>query len=135
MTAPSVREESDFLGTHRIPAAAYWGVHAARAVENFPVSGQPLSCMPELVRALAFVKKASTRANAALGALDAQRAEAAHALGVMAPDEMQALLVPQRLTEPILPRRCVDPGMSAARPLRRRSLPLEGTGRRPKGAS
>ena len=74
MNDSSTRQESDFLGTRDIPASAYWGVHTARAVENFPISGQPLSCMPELVRALAFVKKAAAQANARLGVLDAERA-------------------------------------------------------------
>jgi aspartate ammonia-lyase len=74
LTFPPTRQESDFLGTRSIPAAAYWGVHTARAVENFPISGQPLSCMPELVRALACVKKAAAQANASLGVLNAERA-------------------------------------------------------------
>jgi aspartate ammonia-lyase len=76
MTEPTVRTESDFLGTRQIPSDAYWGVHSARAMENFPISGHPLSCMPELVRALAFVKKAAAQANVALGVLDAERADA-----------------------------------------------------------
>jgi len=74
MNSSSSRQESDFLGARSIPAAAYWGVHTARAVENFPISGQALSCMPDLVRALAFVKKAAAKANARLGVLDAERA-------------------------------------------------------------
>ncbi|HEX2541028.1 MAG TPA: aspartate ammonia-lyase [Caldimonas sp.] len=74
MNASSLRQETDFLGSRSIPATAYWGVHTARAVENFPISGQPLSCMPELVRSLAWVKKAAAQANAALGVIDAERA-------------------------------------------------------------
>ena len=74
MNRSSSRQESDFLGARSIPAAAYWGVHTARAVENFPISGQPLSCMPELVRSLAFVKKAAAQANASQGVLDPERA-------------------------------------------------------------
>ena len=74
MNGSSSRQESDFLGARSIPAAAYWGVHTARAIENFPISGQPLSCMPELVRSLAFVKKAAAQANARLGVLDPERA-------------------------------------------------------------
>ncbi len=70
------RTEHDFLGEKQIPEAAYWGVHTARAVENFPISGTRISAMPDLVRALAFVKKAAARANADLGALDQARAEA-----------------------------------------------------------
>ncbi len=70
------RVEHDFLGEKQIPADAYWGVHTARAVENFPISGTPVSAMPELVRAFGHVKKAAARANLQLGALDAQRAAA-----------------------------------------------------------
>jgi aspartate ammonia-lyase len=70
------RTERDFLGEKQIPAAAYWGVHTARAVENFPISGTPVAAMPELIRAFGFVKKAAARANAQLGALDADRARA-----------------------------------------------------------
>lgn len=47
------RTEHDFLGDKQIPAIAYWGVHTARAVENFPISGTRISAMPDLVRALA----------------------------------------------------------------------------------
>jgi aspartate ammonia-lyase len=70
------RLERDFLGKKPIPIAAYWGVHTARAIENFPISGTPISAMPDLIRALAMVKKAATRANADLGALDRKRAAA-----------------------------------------------------------
>ena len=70
------RTEHDFLGEKQIPAAAYWGVHTARAVENFAISGTRISAMPDLVRALAYVKKAATRANADLGAIDRDRAAA-----------------------------------------------------------
>ncbi len=64
MNPSSSRQERDFLGARSIPATAYWGVHTVRAVENFPISGQPLSGMPELVRALAFVKQAAAQTNA-----------------------------------------------------------------------
>jgi aspartate ammonia-lyase len=53
----ATRTEHDFLGEKQIPAAAYWGVHTARAVENFPISGTRISAMPDLIRALGFVKK------------------------------------------------------------------------------
>ena len=70
------RCEHDFLGEKDIPAAAYWGVHTARAVDNFPISGQAVATMPELVRALAFVKKAAAQANADLGVIDPAQAAA-----------------------------------------------------------
>lgn len=64
------RTESDMLGETKIPVAAYWGVHTARAVENFPISGIALSHHTELVNALAAVKQAAARANSELGALE-----------------------------------------------------------------
>jgi aspartate ammonia-lyase len=70
------RTEHDFLGEKHIPAQAYWGVHTARALENFPISGTPISAMPDLIRAFGFVKKAAARANADLGALDRKRTAA-----------------------------------------------------------
>jgi aspartate ammonia-lyase len=75
-TAKSFRTEHDFLGDKQIPADAYWGVHTARAVENFPISGTPIAAMPDLIRAFGFVKKAAARANAELGALDSKRTAA-----------------------------------------------------------
>ncbi|MFZ4286154.1 aspartate ammonia-lyase [Variovorax sp. HJSM1_2] len=71
-----VRVEHDFLGEKEIPVAAYWGVHTARAVENFPISGTRISAMPDLIRALAFVKQAAARTNLELGVLDAKLADA-----------------------------------------------------------
>ncbi len=35
-----MRQESDFSGPKDIPDNAYWGVHSARAVENFPITGR-----------------------------------------------------------------------------------------------
>ena len=70
----SHRVEHDFLGEKHIPNTAYWGVHTARAVENFPISGTMISAMPDLIRAFGFVKKAAARANVELGALDGQLA-------------------------------------------------------------
>jgi aspartate ammonia-lyase len=70
------RTEHDFLGEKQIPSQAYWGVHTARALENFPISGTAISAMPDLIRAFGFVKKSCARANAELGALDRKRTAA-----------------------------------------------------------
>jgi aspartate ammonia-lyase len=80
------RIERDFLGEKQIPEDAYWGVHTARAVENFPISGTQLSAMPDLIRALGLVKKAAATANAELGTLDRKRAGAI----ILACDELIA---------------------------------------------
>ena len=73
---PAVRDEHDFLGHKSIPADAYWGVHTARAVENFAISEVPVGVVDDLVRALAYVKKAAAQANADLGVIDRKRAGA-----------------------------------------------------------
>ncbi len=72
----NVRVEHDFLGEKEIPSTAYWGVHTARAVDNFPISGTRISAMPDLIRAMAFVKKTAARTNVELGVLDAKLADA-----------------------------------------------------------
>src|SRR5882672_4032400 len=74
MKSETARTERDFLGTKEIPAGAYWGVHTARAVENFPITGQTVSQMPELIRALAYVKKAAATVNAQLNVITAEKA-------------------------------------------------------------
>ncbi|UJR85518.1 aspartate ammonia-lyase [Sandaracinus amylolyticus] len=68
------RVEKDSLGAVEIPASAYWGAHTARALENFAISGRPISDYPDLIYGLACVKQAAARANAELGALPRERA-------------------------------------------------------------
>jgi aspartate ammonia-lyase len=58
-----MRIEHDLLGEKSIPDDAYYGVQTARALENFHVSGVPISQYPDLIRALAIVKLAAARAN------------------------------------------------------------------------
>src|SRR5687768_8227619 len=71
-----MRSEHDLLGDRDVPVGAYWGVHTLRAVENFPITGQPLSTNMHLVRGLAAVKMAAARTTLELGLLDAERAAA-----------------------------------------------------------
>jgi aspartate ammonia-lyase len=72
--AERFRTENDPLGSLQVPAAAYYGVQTARAVENFPISG--LHAPPDLVTATIIVKKAAAETNAALGRLDPERSAA-----------------------------------------------------------
>jgi aspartate ammonia-lyase len=69
------RKEHDLLGERELPDTAYYGVQTLRGMENFPLSGVPLSHFEHFVRALAFVKKAAAAANSELGVLDPKRAE------------------------------------------------------------
>lgn len=67
------RIEKDPLGELQVPADAYYGVQAARAVVNFPISG--LRAHPELVTAIARTKWAAAQANQACGKLPKEKAE------------------------------------------------------------
>ncbi len=73
-SAPGMRVEHDSMGEVQVPADALWGAQTARAVENFPVSGEPVP--PGVVHALALLKAAAARANSELGGLDDERAGA-----------------------------------------------------------
>ena len=70
------RIEKDFLGNKEIPVDAYYGVHTARALDNFMVSGVPISHFPRFIIALAMVKKASMAANLEFGLLQPDKAQA-----------------------------------------------------------
>src|SRR5918911_1517579 len=75
MTQP-VRTEHDLLGDRAVPAAAYYGVHTLRAVENFPITGTPIAIYSDLIRALACIKQAAALTNNELGLLDQERTDA-----------------------------------------------------------
>ncbi|MFA5627083.1 MAG: class II fumarate hydratase [Thiohalomonadaceae bacterium] len=68
------RIEKDSLGEVQVPADALYGAQTQRAVDNFPVSGQPLP--RPLIRALGLIKLACADVNAELGLLDKDIAEA-----------------------------------------------------------
>ena len=62
------RIEKDSLGEMKVPAAARYGPQTQRAVENFPVSGQPMPA--EFIHALGLVKQVCARVNGQLGLLE-----------------------------------------------------------------
>ncbi len=59
----NIRIEEDLLGTREVPAEAYYGVHTLRAIENFYISNNKISDIPEFVRGMVMVKKAAALAN------------------------------------------------------------------------
>ena len=63
------RTEHDSMGEVRVPVSAKWRAQTQRAVENFPISGQPLERAH--IQALARIKAAAAAVNAELGVLDA----------------------------------------------------------------
>ena len=79
MSSPAkqiARLESDLLGKREVPGDAYYGVQTLRGLENFHISGVPISHYAELVEALAMVKMAAARANHECGQLNAEVADA-----------------------------------------------------------
>ena len=72
----ATRTEKDFLGQKDIPIDAYYGIHTARAMDNFTVSGVQISHFPRFIIALAMVKKACMAANLEFGLLSTERARA-----------------------------------------------------------
>ncbi len=73
MSEPT-RFERDSFGDIAVPAARLWGAQTQRSLQNFRISveRQPI----ELIRALARVKRAAARTNAALGQLAGDKAAA-----------------------------------------------------------
>ena len=74
-TDTRTRLETDSLGSLQIPADAYWGIHTARALENFPITRRAIFNYPDLIRALAQVKQAAALANAEIGVLEQWKAD------------------------------------------------------------
>ncbi|RBP33372.1 fumarase class II [Marinobacter pelagius] len=68
------RTEKDSLGEVHVPVDALWGAQTQRAVDNFPVSGQPMPAT--FIKAVAQIKKAAAEANTSLGLLDNARRDA-----------------------------------------------------------
>ncbi|MCW4151160.1 class II fumarate hydratase [Halomonas sp. 18H] len=68
------RVEKDSMGELEVPAGALYGAQTQRAVNNFPVSGQPMPSA--FIYAIAHVKRAAACVNRDLGLLDESRAEA-----------------------------------------------------------
>src|SRR5215469_16551961 len=72
--AEGFRLEHDSMGEVAVPADALWGAQTQRAVQNFEISGEPLS--RELIGALASIKSAAAVVNGQLGVLPADVAAA-----------------------------------------------------------
>jgi len=71
-----VRVEEDLLGPKDVPGHAYFGIHTVRAMENFTISDVTISDLPEMVRAMVQVKKASALANKELRTMSGLKADA-----------------------------------------------------------
>ncbi len=68
------RIEKDSMGELKVPKNALWRAQTQRAVENFPISGQPLP--QAFIEALAYVKLACAQTNHSLKRLDEHKLSA-----------------------------------------------------------
>jgi aspartate ammonia-lyase len=92
------RRERDLLGEIAVPAESLHGAHTERALENFPLAGEPVH--PELARAFGMVKLACARTNRALGAWagdDAKADAVERACRELAEGELATAIVVDRL--------------------------------------
>ncbi len=78
------RIEHDCIGEMNVPEDALYGVQTLRAAENFKITGIPISHYPQIVNALAYIKKAAALTNNELGKLEDDKTKAI----VFASDEL-----------------------------------------------
>ncbi|MFM0245405.1 class II fumarate hydratase [Paraburkholderia sediminicola] len=69
-----VRMERDTFGEIAVPNARLWGAQTQRSLQNFRISSEKQS--PELITALAVIKRAAAEVNEGLGVLDGNKAKA-----------------------------------------------------------
>jgi len=79
------RSEHDLLGDREVPSNVYYGVQTHRAMENFSITDIPLKHFPELVIALAAVKKV---------------ADLVFAEGLLTREALDEILKPETMTRP-----------------------------------
>ena len=68
------RVERDSIGTREIPSNVYYGVQSLRGAENFNITG--LKMHPQIIKSLAYIKKASAIANCQQNLLEQDKADA-----------------------------------------------------------
>ncbi|MGF6772491.1 fumarate hydratase class II [Paraburkholderia sp. GAS199] len=69
-----VRMERDTFGEIAVPNARLWGAQTQRSLQNFRISTEKQS--PELITALAVIKRSAAEVNHGLGVLDESKAKA-----------------------------------------------------------
>lgn len=71
-----MRREKDSLGELDIPDEAYYGIQTVRCANNYLVSDHTYNEYPEIVKAVAEIKKACAMTNLECGLLDKDKADA-----------------------------------------------------------
>ncbi|WP_173917032.1 class II fumarate hydratase [Halobacillus sp. Marseille-Q1614] len=70
----SYRIEKDTLGEMKVPSDKYWAAQTQRSKENFPIGQEKMP--KEVIEGFAILKKSAAFANAELGLLEKEKAEA-----------------------------------------------------------
>lgn len=117
----SYRLEKDLIGVKEVPADAYYGIQTLRAVENFPITGY--TPHPELIRAFGYVKKAAALANAEVGLL---RRNLAEAIAAACDEIIDGKLHDQFIVDPIQGGAGTSYNMNANEVIANRALELLG---------
>src|SRR5699024_6192376 len=68
MSEGNYRVEEDLIGQLKVPKDAYYGIQSLRAKENFNITGYTIDS--NLIRSIAYVKKAAAIANMEVSGLD-----------------------------------------------------------------
>jgi aspartate ammonia-lyase len=71
-----MRTEKDSLGELEVPDDAYYGIQTVRCSNNYKVSRHTYSEYPEVIAAVAEIKKACALTNKAIGMLNSRKADA-----------------------------------------------------------
>lgn len=74
-TEKSMRLEKDSLGELEVPDEAYYGIQTVRCSNNYCVGTHTYNEYPEVISAVAQIKKACAMTNAEIGALQAEKAK------------------------------------------------------------
>ena len=90
------RTETDFLGTQEVPVDALYGIHTARAMENFPFAHRPVP--DAMIRAYGTVKQACISVCAELGCWQ-DMPKKAEAMLLACREMAEGLLSPHILTD------------------------------------
>ena len=117
------RIEHDLIGDIEVPKDALWGVHTARAVANFPITGVSIGHYRNFVRAFGLVKAAAARANGTTGALSKQKAEVIYQAAM---DVASGLLDDQFVVDAIQGGAGTSTNMNANEVIANRALQLMG---------
>ena len=71
-----MRLEKDSLGELEVPDEAYYGVQTVRCSGNYKIGAHTYNEFPEVIRAMAEIKKACAITNSQIGALNHVKADA-----------------------------------------------------------